>query len=266
MRRKGQTSLSEAFLGPFRVIDDTGQSDEARPPPTEYAAWVKEQLGSLKPGDEAILRFRRPRPTAAFSPQDTTHSDYERIKEQARSNGFEPIERGTGGRLTVFDERALAITLLMPHANPHQQTIRRYEIFSEVIVSALTRLGIDARVGEIPNEYCPGKFSINAEGRIKLVGIAQRMNRRCVQMGAIIAVERSEKACVAIADAYQAMGLPFDRSTYGAVAELVPSWSFQQVHAQCVETVSQELAMRSFSTLSPTKLGPGFRRGDELKS
>ncbi len=222
--------MSNPFDGPFRLIDDTELPAEARPSPLEYAAWVKEKLASLQPGDEAILRFRRPRATAAFSPQDTTHPDYEQIKSMARANGFEPVERGTGGRLTMFDEHALAITLIWPHPEPHPHMTKRYEIFSGIIAAALIKLGVDGRVGELPNEYCPGKFSINAEGRIKLVGIAQRMNRRCFQMGAVIAVEQSDKACAAIAEAYQAMGLPFDSGTYGTIQELVPSLSYDDIN------------------------------------
>jgi octanoyl-[GcvH]:protein N-octanoyltransferase len=218
--------VSDAFPGTFRLIDDTAVPG---PRPAQYAAWVKDTLATLQPGDAGILRLRRPQPTAAFSPQDTMHPEYERIKDQARANGFEPIERGTGGRLTMFDEHALAITLIWPHAEPHQHTMRRYEIFSAAIAMALTTLGIDARVGELPNEYCPGKFSVNAEGRVKLVGIAQRMNRRCFQMGAIISVERSERACAAIADAYRAMSLPFDPKTYGAINEMQPALSYDQV-------------------------------------
>lgn len=214
-----------------------GLPAEARASAGDYAEWVKQKLASLLPEDQAILRFRRPWPTAAFSPQDTTHPDYERIKDIARARGFSPIERGTGGRLTMFDEHALAITLIWPHPEPYQHTMKRYDIFSGVIATALMKLGIDARVGELPNEYCPGKFSINAEGRIKLVGIAQRMNRRCFQIGAIIAVERSEKACSAIAEAYQAMGLPFDPASYGAIRELVPSLSYDDVANVIRQTV-----------------------------
>jgi octanoyl-[GcvH]:protein N-octanoyltransferase len=218
--------VNPAFPGTFQLIDDTELPTASWPESRDYAIWVQQKLASLQPGDEAILRFRRPRPTAAFSPQDTTHASYERVRQVARDRGFEPIERGTGGRLTMFDENALAITLIWPHTAPHAHTIKRYEIFSGVIAGALAKLGIDARVGELPDEYCPGKFSINAQGRIKLVGIAQRMNRTCVQMGAIIAVERSERACAAIADAYGEMALPFDPKTYGAITELVPSMSY----------------------------------------
>jgi octanoyl-[GcvH]:protein N-octanoyltransferase len=176
MRRQGQGALMTIFGGPFQIIDDTELPADARPHPVDYAAWVKSQLMGLRQGDQAILRFRRPRPTAAFSPQDTTHPDYDRVREQARARGFEPIERGTGGRLTLFDENALGITIIAPHAAPHANMIKRYELLSAAIANGLHLLGIDARVGELPNEYCPGKYSVNAEGRIKLVGVAQRMN------------------------------------------------------------------------------------------
>lgn len=229
------------FGGPFQIIDDTELPADARSSPVDYAAWVKHQLANLQPRDQGVLRFRRPRPTAAFSPQDTTHPNYERIRQHARVNGFEPIERGTGGRLTMFDEHALAITIISPHVDPHQHTMKRYGIFADAIVEALVQLGIDARVGELPNEYCPGKFSINAGGRIKLVGIAQRMNRRCIQMGAIIAVERSEKACAAIAETYDAMGLPFDRETYGAIVDLRPTLAYDEVRDALLASVSSVL-------------------------
>lgn len=226
------------FGGPFQIIDDTELPADTRPSPIDYAEWVQHQLANLQPGDQGFLRFRRPRPTAAFSPQDTTHPNYELIKQQARVNGFEPIERGTGGRLTMFNEHALAITIISPHVDPHQHTMKRYEIFASAMTGALVKLGIDARVGELPNEYCPGKFSVNAEGRIKLVGIAQRMNRRCIQMGGIIAVERSEKARAAIAEAYDAMGLPFDSETYGAINDLQPSLTYYEVRDAFLASVS----------------------------
>ena len=229
------------FGGPFQIIDDTELPADARSFPSDYASWVQHQLANLQPGDQGFLRLRRPRPTAAFSPQDTTHPDYERIKHQARVNGFEPIERGTGGRLTLFDEQALAVTIISPHLDPHQHTIKRYEIFADAIIGALVKLGIDARVGELPNEYCPGKFSINAEGRIKLVGIAQRMNRKCIQIGAIIAVRPSVKACAAIAEAYDAMGLPFDRGTYGAISDFQPSLSYGEVRDAVLTSVNAAL-------------------------
>jgi octanoyl-[GcvH]:protein N-octanoyltransferase len=231
--------VTYAFSGSFQLIDDTQVQADFQPAPEAYAEWVRQKLASLAPGDEAIIRFRRPRPTAAFSPQDTAHVNYARVKELARDHGFQPIERGTGGRLTMFDEHALAITIIWPHADPHQHMMRRYEIFAGAIAGALAKLGIDAQIGELSNEYCPGKFSINAGGHVKLVGIAQRMNRRCFQMGAIIAVDRSDKACSAIAEAYRAMALPFDAKTYGAIGELVPQVTYDQVKSNMIAAVTE---------------------------
>jgi octanoyl-[GcvH]:protein N-octanoyltransferase len=231
----------QAFGGPFQIIDDTELPADARPSQHDYAVWVRQQLTGLGIDGQAILRFRRPRPTAAFSPQDTTHPDYEDIKERARARGFEPIERGTGGRLTLFDENALGITIIAPHAAPHGQMIKRYEILSNAIAKGLQNLGIDARVGELPNEYCPGKYSVNAEGRIKLVGVAQRMNQRCLQMGAIVSVHRSEEACAGIAEAYRGMGLNFDPLTYGAITDLHSSLIYADVRSVLMETVTAAL-------------------------
>lgn len=229
------------FGGPFQIIDDTELPAEACPTPQDYATWVKQRLTDLRVGDQAILRLRRPRPTAAFSPQDTTHSDYLRVIELARVRGFEPIERGTGGRLTLFDENALGITIIAPHAAPHQHMLQRYDILSGAIAEALVKLGIDARVGELPNEYCPGKYSVNAGGRIKLVGVAQRMNQRCLQLGAIIAVTRSDEACAGIAEAYRAMGLNFDPDTYGGITDLQPSLTYADVRSAMLDSVSAVL-------------------------
>lgn len=234
MRRHGAGAGSEggvisAFAGTFECIDDTRRPADERPAPEDYAAWVRQKLASVAIGEPGVLRFRRPRPTAAFSHQDTAHPNYQRVREQARANGFAPIERGTGGRLSIFDAGALAITVVAPHADPHQFMLQRYRVFAEAVASALEGLGIDARIGELANEYCPGKYSINAGGRVKLVGIAQRMNKRAYQMGAIIAVERSEGPLSAIAEAYAGMKLPFDSKTYGAVKDVQPGVEMEDV-------------------------------------
>jgi hypothetical protein len=68
------------------------------------------------------------------------------------------------------------------------------------------------------------------------------MNKRCIQMGAIIAVERSAKACTAIGEVYEAMGLPFDVATYGAIADLQPDVRYEDVCSMCVKHVGEAIA------------------------
>lgn len=234
--------MTTVFAGRFEIVDDTRQPAEERPAPEAYAAWVKQKLASIAADEPGVLRLRRPRPTAAFSPQDTVHSNYAVVREQARAQGFAPIERGTGGRLSIFDEGALAITLIAPHADPHRFTLQRYDMFAGAIAAALSAIGVEARIGELAGEYCPGKYSINAGGRVKLVGVAQRMNRRAFQMGAIIAVERSDNALRAIADAYAGMSLSFDPATYGAVQDVRPGLQIEKVAATVKAKLTEMLA------------------------
>lgn len=66
---------------------------------------------------------------------------------------------------------------------------------------------------------------------MKLVGVAQRMNQRCLQMGAIVSVHRSDEACAGIAAAYCGMGLNFDPMTYGAITDLRSSMTFADVRS-----------------------------------
>lgn len=226
--------MSGVFTGNFDVFDDTRSSGAG---PVEYAASIVELLRRLAPGDSGILRIRRPRPTAAFSPQDVAHAAYARARDTVSVRGFTPVERGTGGRLTVFDEGALGITLIAPDASPQNHMMARYEDFSAAIAEGLRKIGIDARVGELPNEYCPGKFSINAAGRVKIVGIAQRMTKRAYQMGAVISVQRSDAACEAISEAYGTMALPFDAWTYGGITDLVSGIAYEDVAATMLAAV-----------------------------
>lgn len=229
--------MNPVFGGPFHVRDETALPDAARPSSEDYAEWIRQTLGAMKAGDAGILRLRRPRPTAAFSPQDAAHPLYDGARELARAAGFAPIERGTGGRLSIFDEGAIGVTLLAPLHAPQETMMHRYERFAGAIATALRSLNVEARVGELPNEYCPGKFSINAAGRVKLVGIAQRMTSRGYQMGAVIAVEHSAAAREALTSVYQLMGLPFDRGTYGAVRDFAPHLS----HASVAQAVVREI-------------------------
>ena len=36
----------------------------------------------------------------------------------------------------------------------------RYRLFGSMFAQALREVGVDARVGEIPGEYCPGEYSV----------------------------------------------------------------------------------------------------------
>lgn len=241
MCRQGKIGVKGAFFGSFRVMDDTELPAASRPVPGDYEAWARTTFASLRPGDEGIVRFVRPRPTAAFSPQDTTHPDYKNVQIQTLANGFAPVERGTGGRLAIFDENALVISILAPHPNPREHVIERYQMLADVIVGALATLRIDARVGELRDEYCPGRFSINAGGCLKLAGIAQRISQKSLQIDTILSISRSVYAYAALVEAYSGLGLPFNPNTYGSLMDVQPTLNYRHFQGTLKDAVTAAL-------------------------
>jgi hypothetical protein len=85
--------------------------------------------------------------------------------------------------------------------------------------AALGGLGVDARVGEVAGEYCPGAWSVNAGGRTKLVGIGQRLIAGAAHRGAVVVVGASERIRGVLVPVYEALGLDWDPATAGSVEE-----------------------------------------------
>jgi octanoyl-[GcvH]:protein N-octanoyltransferase len=168
------------------------------------------------------MRITRPPAMVAFGRQDVASAPYLKAVDAARANGFEAIERLAGGRAAVFHERTLAIAHARPDAEPQAHIYPRFEEWSARIAGALRKLGLDARVGEVPGEYCPGAYSVNARGRVKLVGTAQRLVRGAALLGAVIVVRDGGGVRAVLRDVYAALGLEWDDATAGAVDEEVP--------------------------------------------
>jgi len=97
-----------------------------------------------------------------------------------------------------------------------ENTHARFEATAELMAAALARLGVDARVGEVPREYCPGAYSVNAGGRRKLVGVGQRVIARAAHVGGVIIVAQSERVRAVLEPVYRALGLDWDPATAGA--------------------------------------------------
>jgi lipoate-protein ligase A len=90
---------------------------------------------------------------------------------------------------------------------------------AEVIADALRGLGVDARVGEVPGEYCPGAYSVNARGATKLAGIGQRMIRGGAHMGGVVVASGGREIARVLEPVYRALELDWDPSTSGSVSD-----------------------------------------------
>src|SRR5262249_21768175 len=97
------------------------------------------------------------------------------------------------------------------------------------LAESLERLGVDARVGEIPSEYCPGAYTVSASGRVKLVGVAQRAIRGAALLTAFVIVGGGDRLRAALTDVYAALDFAWDPSTAGALDDVVPGVTLADV-------------------------------------
>ena len=127
-------------------------------PAIDTAALLRALLERITEGDlPATLRIHRPSATVSFSKQDANAKGYPQAVKAAREAGFEAVERLAGGRAAVFHEDTVAIAWAVPAQRVRETVHERFAEAAGLIVGALGGLGVDARVGEIPGDYCPGE-------------------------------------------------------------------------------------------------------------
>jgi lipoate-protein ligase A len=185
------------------------------------------------------LRITRPPAMVAFGRQDVASARYAGAVRAAREHGFEAIERLAGGRAAVFHEGTLAIAHARPDSEPQSHIYPRFEEWSGLMEAALTRLGVDAGVGEVPGEYCPGGYSVHAGGRIKLAGIGQKLVKNAGHLGGVLVVTDSARVRGVLVPVYEALALDFDPATAGSVEDALPGATLDQVEDALLEELSR---------------------------
>jgi octanoyl-[GcvH]:protein N-octanoyltransferase len=165
------------------------------------------------------IRLARPGAMLAFGRQDLHSPGYARAVQAARSQGFAAVERLAGGRAAVFHEQTIAFAWARAERDPWPGTHDRFREIAGIVERALARLGVEARIGEIPGEYCAGEYSINARGEKKLVGIGQRIIKGASHIGGVIVVAGAERVRDVLIPVYEALGLQWDRRTAGSVED-----------------------------------------------
>jgi octanoyl-[GcvH]:protein N-octanoyltransferase len=105
----------------------------------------------------------------------------------------------------------------VPEDEPRTGIHERFECTATRIARALSRLGVDARVGEVPGEYCPGRYSVNARGAVKLAGIGQRIVAGGSHTGVVLVVSGEQRINEVLRPVYEALGLPWEPEVTGSV-------------------------------------------------
>ncbi|MFP6639017.1 MAG: hypothetical protein VCC04_02140, partial [Myxococcota bacterium] len=87
--------------------------------------------------------------------------------------------------------------------------------------------------------YCPGDYSVNADGRIKLMGVGQRVIQGAAHLGGVIVVRESDRTREVLTPIYEALGLDWDPSTVGAVDDVVAGTTLQDVQRALLDELHE---------------------------
>lgn len=210
------------------------------------ALMLRVAAGELAP----TLRIARPGPAVVFGRRDAVGAGYRAAVDAARGAGFEAVERLAGGHAAVFHGDTISLAHAVADSDPRTGITARFERTAAVVARALGELGVDARVGEVPGEYCAGEHSVNAAGARKLAGLGQRLVRGGVHTGAVIVVGGADRVRHVLVPVYSALGLDWDPATVGSVAAEVPGTSWAQAVQALIGAYTREYE------LEPAEIDP----------
>ncbi|HET9828332.1 MAG TPA: lipoate--protein ligase family protein [Nocardioidaceae bacterium] len=176
-----------------------------------------------------IIRIYTPRPTAAFSRRDSRQPGFRVAVQAADAAGFAPVVRGPGGRLAAYHGGSLVIDHIVRGSDAPSGMVERFELYSELHARVLGELGLDARVGELDGEYCPGAYSVNVAGVSKVIGSAQRITRDGWMFSTVIQVTGSGSLREVLRATHQALGYPLDPVTVGTLEDFAPDVTSEAV-------------------------------------
>ncbi len=214
-----------ASAGPLRVETTSLQGSAARDTAVARALLARVDAHELP----ATLRLARPQRVVAFSGRDATSPGFTDALAAAERHGFASVLRLAGGRPAVFTASTLSFSLAEPVEVPRAAIEARFVTMATRLRDALRTLGVDAHIGEVPGEYCPGAYSVNAGGRTKIAGIGQRLLRRAAHTGGVLVIADPDPIREVLVDVQTAMELPWEPATVGAVATEVGELPFDTV-------------------------------------
>lgn len=177
------------------------------------------------------LRLYTPENVMLFSTMDARRPGYREAIERAREAGFDASLRLAGGHAAAFLEESMAFAWAIPSEDARAGIRPRFETLATLIVEALRRLDLDARLGEIPGEYCPGEFSVNLGGRVKVMGVGQRVIRGGAHVGGVLTVGQTDALRASLVPVYEALGLEFRPETAGGLRDFDDSIRVEDVIA-----------------------------------
>jgi octanoyl-[GcvH]:protein N-octanoyltransferase len=219
----------------MRVFTDTHPED-----PALDMALSQVLLRRIARGQEGPLaRVYRPGATAAFGKLDTLSVGYPAARMAAERHGFTPVVRLGGGRAAVYDGGSVVVELMTREERVAEGTTARFEAGTQTLAAALRSVGIEVKIGQLPGEYCPGRWSLHIAGGPKIAGAAQRSIRGASLFAAIVVVTDGARVRDALIDIYAALDLEWDPTTAGCASDRLPELTADLVAAAMIDALGE---------------------------
>ena len=152
--------------------------------------------------------------------RDTLRAGFGEAVRTAHEEGYPVLVRSAGGGAIAAHHGTFGFSVVRPAEDRKRGIRERYDEAATLVLGAFSRLDIEAEVGEVRDEFCPGDHSIRAgswENGMKLVGIAQRVTRRATSVGGIVLVWGEEDLARILSRFYAALDLPMRPESVGSL-------------------------------------------------
>jgi len=177
-----------------------------------------------------VVRLSIPGRAVAFGRQDEVRPGFEAAVRAAGRLGFEPVLRLAGGRAAVFHEGTVAVSISFVEERPRETIHERFVLVAQAIADAIRSVGSVAVIGELPGEYCPGRYSIH-DGARKVAGLGQRLGRSSAHVGGVVVVEDSGLINEVLIPIYEHLDYDWNPRTTGAVSTTSPTSPAEMIDA-----------------------------------
>ncbi|MGP4020679.1 lipoyl protein ligase domain-containing protein [Saccharopolyspora sp. 5N708] len=190
------------------------------------------------------LRVYQPSgPVVAFGRRDTLLPGFPAAVRAVRAAGFTPVLRAPGGRAVAYTQRSLVVDHVGPDPGYLAGMDERFVGYAELWAGVLKDHGVDAQVGAVPGEYCPGAHSVNARGQVKLVGTAQRLVRGAWLFSAVAIFDDAEVLRPLLTEVYRHLEVPFDDDSVGSLREEVPALRLDGFEAAVIAAYDERFGL-----------------------
>jgi lipoate-protein ligase A len=185
----------------------------------------------------ATARVFIPGPTLAFGRLDAREPGFDAASDAARLHGFLPLVRHAGGRAAPYDSGCVVIETVVPSSSITNGVEDRFAAMASLLQRALADIGVETEIGELPGEFCPGRYSVHASGR-KISGVAQRSVVGASLTTAVVAVQGGDRLRSVLVDVQRALGFEWNPETVGSADEFAPDLTPEAVIAALQASLS----------------------------